>query len=93
MLEQENFREMINAELEVAVKQIIQTSSSEDEVKKRLASELQYPYSIAITSHIPTDGVGQSARAIAQGLGGLTMKNGAMVMVMMFGRGGEVLHL
>ena len=79
------FHDMTDAELKVAAIDIVRTSIDEDEVKRRLKSELNYPYSIAITSHQPTDDAGREARAIVRALGGLTLKSGAMVMVMMHG--------
>ena len=93
MVQGKTFREMTDDELKVAAMSIVTSSSSEEEIKERLKRELDYPYSIAITSHVPTDNIGRGARAIAQSLGGLTMQNGAMVMVMMHGRNGNTISL
>ena len=84
------YHEMTDAEIKEAVKQIVITSSSENEVRSRVARELGYPYDVAITSHVPEDEVGKGAREIARGLGGLVMKNGAMTMVMLHGHNGTI---
>ncbi len=93
MEEKKTYQNMTNAELKTAATQIIKTSSSEDEIKQRLVSELNYPYSIAITSQVPSNKTGLQARNLASLLGGLTMRNGAMVMVMMHGKNQETLSL
>ncbi len=79
------FRDMTDAEIKAAAQTIVRSSETEDEVKRRIAAELDYPYSITITSHNPTDDVGRQARTIVRALGGLVLKNGAMVMVMIHG--------
>ncbi len=79
------YREMTDSEIKEAARIIIRTSSSEDEVRRRIRDVLGYPYGIAITSHLPTDVAGCEARKIVHALGGLTMANGAMVMAMMHG--------
>lgn len=87
------FRDMSDSEMVDATRSIIRTSSTEAEVKRRLKEELQYPYHIAITSHNPTDKVGREAKAISAGLGGLSLLDGSMVMVMMHGKSGQALRV
>lgn len=77
-------------DLKLAARQILVTSTDENEFKRRLRDELCYPYEVAITSHMPTDQVGFEARAIVRALGGPMLKNGAMVMVMMHGHDGVI---
>jgi len=84
------FDNMTDAELKEAARMIVRASSSEAEVRERIARELQYPYGIAVTSHLPTDAVGRQARGIVSTLGGLTLRNGAMVMVMLQGHDGTI---
>jgi len=84
------FRTMSDTELKSEARRIVSTSSSEDEVRQRLATELAYPYGIAITSQVPTDEAGFGARGLVCALGGLVLRNGAMVMVMMHGHDGII---
>jgi len=79
------YYDMTDPEIELAAKNIISTSSSEEEVHERLRDELDYPYSISLHTDIPTDSAGREARELVRALGGLVMKNGAMVMGMMHG--------
>ncbi len=81
-----SYDDMTDAEIEVAARHIISSSSSEAEVQQRLRDELGYPYGdIALHTSIPDDAIGREARELVRGLGGLVMKNGAMVMAMMHG--------
>jgi hypothetical protein len=85
-----SYSDMTDAEIEVAARHIISSSSSEAEVLRRLRDELGYPYSIALHTTIPDDTTGREARELVRGLGGLVMRNGAMVMVMMSGHNGVI---
>ena len=85
-----SYDDMTDSEIKEAVKQIVSTSTSEDEVRRRVTDELGYPYDVAIISHIPEDPAGEEAREIVGRLGGLVMKNGAMAMVMLHGHNGTI---
>lgn len=85
------YRDMTDDEIKQATRQIVSNASTDDEIRQRLRDELVYPYSVAITSHNPTDQAGREARVIVQGLGGLVRKDGAMVMVMMHGPRGNTI--
>ena len=85
-----NYREMTDGNFKAAVRDIISSSSSEDEVRERVRKELGYPYSIALCTHLPQDDVGREARAIVRALGGLVMKNGAMARAMVHGHEGVI---
>lgn len=87
-----SYYEMDDVEIKAAVRHIISSSSSEAEVEKRLRDEIDYPYDIAMYTTIPDDATGREARELVRGLGGLVMKNGAMVMAMMHGHDGTI-HL
>lgn len=84
------YHDMTDEEIKAAASQIVRSSSSDEEIKQRLKDELGYPYTAAINSHQPTDQAGREARALAGALGGLTRKDGAMVMVMMHGPRGTI---
>lgn len=85
-----SYHSMTDAEIEIAARQIITSSFSEDEVKQRLRDELDYPYDIDLHTNIPNDATGMEARELVRGLGGLIMKNGAMAMAMMHGHDGVI---
>lgn len=82
---------MSDAEFRAALRNIITTSSTEDEVMRRVAAELGR--SISITSYMPTDQVGCEASEIASAFGGLRLRSGAMVMVVANGPSGAVIQL
>ena len=89
----QSFYEMDDAAFRAALRHIVTTSHGEEEVQERLKSELNYPYSIAITSNQPTDGPGLEARKHVVDLGGCTLANGAMVMVMAHGPSGATIYI
>jgi len=89
-LQGRSFANMDDDELKFAVQRIVRTSSSEDEVRQRISAELQYPYRPSIHISVPTDGIGREARELVRGLGGLVMRNGAMLMGMMHGHDGTI---
>ncbi|MBT5807925.1 hypothetical protein HOI18_01480 [Candidatus Uhrbacteria bacterium] len=74
-----------------AIREIVKTSRTDDEIKSRVAEELGCPYGLAITSLVPTDSVGRSARTIVRGLGGMIRQDGAMVMIMIHGPRGNTI--
>lgn len=88
-----NYHAMTSIMLEAAVRTIITTSSSEEEVQRRVQKELDYPGEIRLYTNLPTDSVGREARELVRGLGGLVMKNGAMAMAMLWDRDGEIIRL
>jgi hypothetical protein len=87
------YYDMTDAAFESALRTIVSLSTSEDEVRRRVRDELGYPYTLSIASLMPTDTAGCEARAVVIGLGGLTLGNGAMVMVMAHAPSGAVLQL
>lgn len=91
MVPHKSYAEMMDFEIEVVARHIITTSFSEAEVQQRLRDELDYPYGdIDLNTIIPNDATGMEARELLRGLGGLVMKNGAMVMAMMHGHNGVI---
>jgi len=85
-----DFDSMTDVEIKIAVRSIVASSSSEEEIERRLIDELNYHDVIDLCIDIPTDEVGKQARELVRGLGGLVMKNGAMVMGMMRGNDGVI---
>lgn len=76
----------VGNDVKAAIAQIVTTSSSDEEIVRRIGAEFGYsPDSIRIHSHTPTDDVGREAREIVRGLGGLVRKDGAMVMLTVYG--------
>ena len=88
-----SFYDMGDQEFQAALRAIVTTSDTEEQVRQRLRDELGYPYSIAITSHQPTDEVGREASALVAALGGSHLRSGAMVMVMAHGPSGATIHV
>ena len=88
-----DWTDLSDDEIKAAVKEIVRTSESDDEIKRRVADELGNPYGMAITSHLPTDDVGQQAQALVECLGGPVRKDGAMVMIMMHGPNGNTISI
>ena len=84
------YGDMTDAEIGAATREIVRTSSSEDEVRQRIRDELGYSYDVALHTSIPDDKTGVEARELVRGLGGLVMKNGAMAMAMMRGHDGII---
>ncbi|MFA5124793.1 MAG: hypothetical protein WC473_03140 [Patescibacteria group bacterium] len=91
IVESKTYDNMTDAEIKIAVRSIISSSSSEEEVKQRVRDELGCPYGICLSTDVPTDVVGREARELVRGLGGLVMKNGAMAMATIHGHNGVIL--
>lgn len=85
-----DYRTMTDDQVKTELRRICAESSTEDEVRQKVASELGYPYGLAITTHQPTDTTGRQARSLVRALGGPIMKNGAMIMLMMHGPQGVI---
>lgn len=80
-----------DAALKAAAEAIVRDSDSAAEIQKRLATELRHPYGAAISvMDEPTDNDGRIAKVLVQALGGLTLKNGRPVMMMLHGRCGTI---
>lgn len=88
-----SYSQMTDLEFKAAVRNIITSSSSEEEVQRRVREELNYPYTIALHTSVPNDATGREARELVRGLGGMVMKNGAMVMAMAHGHRGNTISL
>lgn len=81
---------MTDDEIKAAARNIVRSSSSEDEIQRRIRDELGYPYGVSLCMEVPSDNTGREARELVRGLGGLVSKNGAMVMGMMHGHNGTI---
>ncbi len=84
------YDDMTDAEIKAAARNIVRSSSSKDEIQRRIRDELGYPYSVSLCIEEPKDATGREARELVRGLGGLVTKNGAMVMGMMHGHDGAI---
>ena len=78
-----------------ALRNIVITSATTDEVKQRARDELHYPYDLAITSRQPVSATDRQASVLVAVLGGCHLTSGAMVMVMAWSPSGsgEVIDL
>ncbi len=79
--------------IKMALHAIVRTSTSDEEIRRRIANELLYPHEVAIVSHLPTDRVGRQALIIVAALGGPIRADGAMVMVMVRGPRGNAIDI
>lgn len=87
------FNEMGTQEIEIALRHIVTTSSSEEEIRRRIKDELKCPGHPTLHIDQPKDQVGEEARELVKALGGLVTKTGAMVMIMIHGPDGEVISV
>ena len=85
------FDSMKPVEVEIVLRHIVATSSSEEEILKRIKGELGCPYTPSLSFKQPKDRVEREACELVKALGGLITKNGAMVMMTIFGPQGEVI--
>jgi hypothetical protein len=92
MVPTRTFQEMSDAEFEIALKKIIRSSTTKEEMKAK-AKEIGYPYGLSLNIDQPIDKVGHEAAEIVSALGGLTTKTGAMVMCMAHGPSGEIVSV
>ena len=76
---------MTDDEIKIAVRGIITSSSSEDEVHQRIKDELGYSGRISLTTTIPDNEKLRQERSLVVSIGGMVMKNGAMAMAMLWG--------
>lgn len=91
--ENEHWTSLSDDEIKAKVREIVRTSTSDQEIEQRVADELDYPHGLAITSHTPTDQIGREARALVTTLGGLVRQDGAMVMAMLHGPRGNTISI
>ncbi|MFH0857159.1 MAG: hypothetical protein V1848_00215 [Candidatus Magasanikbacteria bacterium] len=91
VVRRKSYDEMTDAEIRIAVRHIIISSSSEDEVQQRLRDELGYVDGIVLDTLVPVDATGREARELVRGLGGMVMRNGAMASAMMDGHHGIII--
>jgi hypothetical protein len=80
-------------ELEGAARQIICTSTSVEEAKRRLREELGYPFHVSLHTDPLTDELGNETRELVRQLGGMIMANGTMVSGTIYGRDGSTIIL
>ncbi len=89
------FTNMTHSEFKAAVRAIVSTSSSQDEVRRRLITELQYPNPelVDVTIDVPADEVGRQGAELLRKIGNLTTKNGATVSVEIPDQDGDIITL
>jgi hypothetical protein len=78
-----SYREMDKQELKIAIRGIVASSSSREEILRRLQDEIGCPEENVMldVSDVPTDRTGIEARELVRALSGLVTKHGAMVMI------------
>lgn len=80
-------------EIKAALRHIVTTSESEDEIKRRVKEEFRCPYEPSLNSLTALTAVGGEAKMLCQAMGGLTMKNGTLVQLMIFSPRGETIWM
>jgi len=81
--QRKNYREMSEQELKIVVRGIVSSSSSKEEILRRLLEEVGCPEGDVMidVSDVPTDTVGIEARELVRALGGHVTQHGAMVHI------------
>ncbi len=87
------YDELSNDEIEAALRYIIETSETEDEIKRRVKEEFHYPYTPSIHSLTALTAAAGEAKMLCQAMGGLTMKNGTLVRLMIWSPRGETIMM
>jgi hypothetical protein len=87
------YDELSNDEIEAALRYIIETSETEDEIKHRVKEEFHYPYTPSIYSLTALTAVAGEAKMLCQAMGGLKMKNGTLVQLMIWSPRGETIMM
>ncbi len=88
-----SYDELSNNEIEAALRYIIETSDTEDEIRLRVKEELRYhctPYLNCLTALTAAAG---EAKMLCQAMGGLTMKNGTLVQIRIWSPRGEMIMM
>lgn len=85
------YDELSNDEIGAALRYIIGISETEDEIKRRVKEEFRYPYTPSIHSLTALTAAAGEAKMLCQAMGGLTMKNGTLVQLMISSPRGEMI--
>lgn len=85
VLGKKTYAAMNDDEIGAAVRHIVTSSSSEDEVRRRVREELGYTGSLRLQTSIPTDDAGRKERELLRGLGCLVTRGGAIAHVLIRG--------
>jgi hypothetical protein len=80
-------------EIKAALRYIIETSDTEDEIKRRIKEEFHYPYEPSLNSLAALTALEGQAKMLCQAMGGLTMKNGTLVQLMIWSPHGEAIMM
>jgi hypothetical protein len=87
------YSELSRDEIEAALRHIVTTSESEDEIRRRVKDEFRCPYQPCLTSLTSLTAMAGEAILLCQAMGGMTMKNGTLVQLMIFAPDGEIIMM
>lgn len=87
------YYELDTNEIKAALRHIITTSESEEEIKQRVKEEFHCPYEPSLHSLTALTAAAGEAKMLCQAMGGLTMKNGTLVQLMIWGPDGETIMM
>lgn len=85
------YNNLTNDEIKAALRYIIQTSGTEDEIRRRVKEEFHYPFTPSLHSLTALSAAAGEAKLICQVMGGLTMNNGILVQLMIWSPRGETI--
>lgn len=88
-----SYYEMQQPDIEAALRHIVTNSSSEEEVKTRVKSELGCPYTPTVRILSALSKLGTQVHQLCAAMGGVTLKTGELVQVMLWGPRGECISL
>ena len=88
-----SYHELDTNEIKAALRHIITTSESEEEIKRRVKEEFHCPYEPSINPLTALTAAAGEAKMLCQAMGGLTMNNGTLVQLMVWGPDGEAIMM
>ena len=88
-----SYYEMQQPDIEAALRHIVTDSSSKEEVKARIKSELGCPYTPTVRVLSALSKLGTQVREMCLVMGGVALKTGELVQIMLCGPRGECITL
>jgi len=88
-----SYNELSDEEIKAALRYIIETSETEDEITRRVKEEFRYPYEPSLNSLTALTALAGEAKMLCQAMGGLMMKCGTLVQLMIFSPRGKVIMM
>jgi hypothetical protein len=87
------YHELETNEIKAALRHIVTTSESEEEIKRRVKDEFHYPYEPSLNSLTALTAAAGEAKMLCMAMGGLKMKNGTLVQLRIWSPTGETIMM